>query len=169
MDEEWDKCTTMDQSGSWALKKLETSEASDATPIVNDQAAFYEDEDCLGSMVEIGDKVAVFTSSENTDEDYYIMLCSEPKALLTEEMRDGWGNVFNVGDEVLKGIYYEKLRSRISSYVLLTDAPQAIVHIDAVVAIKFPMARVKHKIKGHNIAYHLELGVHSRILSNMAN
>lgn len=66
-------------------------------------------------------------------------------------------------------IYYQKLASGSSSYVLLNDAPLTVVHADAVVAIKFPMPRVKHKAKGHNIAYHLNLGVHSRILANIAN
>lgn len=39
MDDEWNKCTTMEHSGSWTLKKLEPSEASDAAPIANEESS----------------------------------------------------------------------------------------------------------------------------------
>ena len=38
-------------------------------------------------------------------------------------------------------------------YVLLKDAPTAIIYDDAVIAIKFSMTQAKHKVKGYNTVY----------------
>ena len=119
-------------------------------------------------MLEVGENLAVLKSPTNIDnEDYYIVLCKEAKRVLSEQVKDGWGNVFNIGDAVVHGIYYAKLPQCKNSYALLRDAPTAMLHADAIVAIKFPMLQAKHKVKGYNTTYRVPLEVHECILGNV--
>ncbi|MCO5611463.1 hypothetical protein L7F22_065716 [Adiantum nelumboides] len=119
-------------------------------------------------MLEVGDNLAVLKSPTNIDnEDYYIVLCKEAKRALSEQVKDGWGNVVNIGDAVVHGIYYAKLPQCKNSYALLREAPTAMLHADAIVGIKFPMLEAKHKVKGYNTTYRVPLEVHERILGNV--
>ena len=108
---------------------------------MDDEVLYSNKTDTLADMLELGDNfVVVFAPNDVDNEEYYIALCKEPKVALTQQqLTDGWGNVFNPGDEVIQGMYYQKLPSNWISYVLLKDALAAIVHADAVVAITFSM------------------------------
>ena len=68
---------------------------------------------------------------------------------------------------MVHGIYYAKFPQCKNSYALLRDAPTAMLHADAIVAIKFLMLRAKHKVKGYNTTYRVPLEVHERILGNV--
>ncbi|MCO5597409.1 hypothetical protein L7F22_051486 [Adiantum nelumboides] len=119
-------------------------------------------------MFEVGDNLAVLKSPTNIDnEDYYIVLCKEAKRVLSEQVKDGCGNVFSIGDAVVHGIYYAKLAQCKTSYALLREAPKAMLHADAIVAIKFPMLQAKHKVTGYITTYRVPLEVHERILGNV--
>ena len=94
-------------------------------------------------MLDIGDNLVVLKSPTNINEDYYIVLCKESKRVLfSMQVKDGWGNVFNIRDVVVHGIYYAKFPQCKNSYALLRDAPRAMLHdADATVVIKFPMSQ----------------------------
>ena len=69
--------------------------------------------------------------------DYYIVVCKQGNTILKEVVRDGWGNMFNVGESVVYGNYYAKLPQCKNTYALLNDAPTVIIYADAIIAIKF--------------------------------
>ena len=113
-------------------------------------APIYQ-ENKLGNILEVGDHFVVLKSSQNEDfEDYYNVVCKQGNTILEDVMRDGWGNMFNVGECVVYGNYYEKLPQCKNTYALLKDAPTAIIYADAVIAIKFSMTQAKRKVKGYN-------------------
>lgn len=170
VDESWDKCINLSHVQPWKLHKLEPDrEENNAEVVEQDDIVYSEQQDQLADMLEVGDHLAVLKSPTNIDsEDYYIVLCKEAKTVLSEQVKDGWGNVFNIGDAVVKGIYYAKLPQCKKSYALLREAPTAMLHADAIVAIKFPMLQAKHKVKGHRTVYHVPLEVHERILGNVS-
>lgn len=88
---------------------------------------------------EVGDHLAILKSPTNIDnEDYYIVLYKEAKIVLSEQVKDGWVKFFNIGDAVVQGIYYANFSQCKNSYALLRDA-LAMLHVDAIVAIKVPM------------------------------
>ncbi|MCO5573779.1 hypothetical protein L7F22_027553 [Adiantum nelumboides] len=95
----------------WKLHKLEPDrEENNAVVVEQDDIVYSEQQEELGDMLEARDNLAVLKSPTNIDnEDYYIVLCKEPKRVLSEQVKDGWGNVFNIGDAVVHGIYYAKL------------------------------------------------------------
>ena len=108
-------------------------------------------------------------SPQNEDfEDYYIVVCKQGNTILEEAVRDGWGNMFNVGESVVYGNYYAKLPQCKNTYALLKDAPTAIIYVDAIIAIKFKMTQAKHKVKGYNIVYKVPKGVHEHILGEVS-
>ena len=79
-------------------------------------------------MLEVGDNLAVLKSPTNIDnKDYYIVLCNEAKRVLSKQVTDGWGNVFNIGDAVVHCIYYAKLPQCKNSYALLREAPTTML------------------------------------------
>ncbi|MCO5558562.1 hypothetical protein L7F22_012147 [Adiantum nelumboides] len=153
----------------WKLHKLEPDrEENNAVVVEQDDIVYSEQQEELADMLKVGDNLAVLKSPTNIDnEDYYIVLCKEAKRVLSEQVKDGWGNVFNIGDTVVHGIYYAKLPQCKNSYALLREAPTAMLHVDAIVAIKFPMLQAKHKVKGYITTYHVPLKVHECILGNV--
>ena len=169
VDECWDQCINVRHVQPWKLHKLEPDrEENNALIVEEDDIVYSEQQEELADMLEVGDHLAVLKSPTNTDnEDYYIVLCKEAKTVLSKQVKDGWGNVFNTGDAVVHGIYYAKLPQCKNSYALLRDAPTAMLHADAIVAIKFPMLRAKNKVKGYSTTYRVPLEVHERILGNV--
>ncbi|MCO5589099.1 hypothetical protein L7F22_043065 [Adiantum nelumboides] len=140
--------TRAKQSKPWKLHKLELDrEENNAVVVEQDDIVYSEQQEEIADMLEVGDNLALLKSPTNIDnEDYYIVLCKEAKRVLSEQVKDGWGNVFNIGDAVVHGIYYAILPQCKNSYALLREAPTAILHADAIVAIKFPMLQAKHKL-----------------------
>ncbi|MCO5605311.1 hypothetical protein L7F22_059493 [Adiantum nelumboides] len=106
----------------WKLHKLEPDrEENNAVVVEQDDIVYLEQQEELADMLEVGDNLAVLKSSTNIDnEDYYIVLCKEAKRVLSEQVKDGWGNVFNIGDAVVHGICYAKLPQCKNSYSLLS-------------------------------------------------
>ncbi|MCO5571940.1 hypothetical protein L7F22_025691 [Adiantum nelumboides] len=156
-------CTSME------VHKLEPDrEENNAEVVEQDDIVYSKQQEELADMLEVGDNLAVLKSPTNIDnEDYYIVLCNEAKRVLSKKVKDGWGNVFNIGDAVVHGIYYAKLPQCKNSYALLREAPTAMLHADAIVVIKFPMLQAKQKVKGYNTTYRVPLEVHERILGNV--
>ena len=169
VDECWDQCINGSHVQPWKLHKLEPDREENNPLIVEEDDIIYsEQQEDLADMLEVGDHLAVLKSPTNTDnEDYYIVLCKEAKTVLSKQVKDGWGNVFNIGDVVVHGIYYGTLPPCRISYALLRDAPTTMLHADAIVAIKFPMLRAKNKVKGYSTTYRVPLEVHERILGNV--
>ena len=91
-------------------------------------------------------------------------MCKQGNTILEEIVRDGWGNIFNIGECVVYGNYYAKLPQCKNTYALLKDAPTVIIYTDAVTAIKFTTSQAKLKVKGYNIVYKVPKEVHEHIL-----
>ena len=120
MDDEWDNCSALKHASSWTLKKLEPTKAPINDTLLDNDVLYSDKTKTLADMLEMGDNFAVIVAPTNTNnEEYYIAICKQPKVVLFEQIKDGWGNVFNPGDEVIQGVYYEKLPSSQISYVLL--------------------------------------------------
>ncbi|MCO5577749.1 hypothetical protein L7F22_031581 [Adiantum nelumboides] len=94
----------------WKLHKLEPDrKENNAVVVEQDDIVYSEQQEELSDMLEVGDKLEVLKSPTNIDnEDYYIVLCKEAKRVLSKQVKDGWGNVLNIGDAVVHGIYYAK-------------------------------------------------------------
>ena len=75
-------------------------------------------------------------------------ICKEVKRVLSKQVKDGWGNIFNIGDAMEHGICYAKLPQCRNSYAFLRDAPTTMLHANEKVAINFLMLQAKHKVKG---------------------
>ena len=170
LDEAWDECTNLSIVEPWKLQKLEIEQCVDIQEDEHaDNIVYYNQCEDLAILLEVGDHFAVLKSPLNEDfEDYYIVVCKQGNTILEEVVRDGWGNMFNVGECVVYGNYYAKLPQCKNTYALLKDAPTAIIYADAVIAIKFSMTQAKHKVKGYNTVYKVPKDVHEHILGEVS-
>jgi hypothetical protein len=66
-----------------------------------------------------------------------------------------WGEEFEVGDEALVGIYYQRWGNADSSYVLLKNSHTVFVHARYVRAIKFAMLPKDYRVQGNDLVYEL--------------
>lgn len=168
MDNEWDNCYALKHASSWTLKKLEPTKAPINDTLLDNVVLYSYKIETLEDMLEMGDNFVVIVAPTNTNyEEYYTAICKQSKVLLFEQITDGWGNVFNLGNELIQGVYSENPAFRQISYVLLQDAPIAILPANAVVAIKFDMTQTKHKVKGKKISYCVPPKVHERIMDDL--
>ncbi|MCO5594601.1 hypothetical protein L7F22_048634 [Adiantum nelumboides] len=123
----WDKCINLSHVQPWKLHKLEPDrEENNAIVVEQDDIVYSKQQEELVDMLEVGDNLAVLKLPNIDNEDYYIVLCKEAKRVLSEQVKDSWGNVFNIGDAVVHGIYYAKLPQCKNSYALLREAPTAM-------------------------------------------
>ncbi|KAH3831570.1 uncharacterized protein LOC127880078 [Dreissena polymorpha] len=67
-----------------------------------------DDEPSLADIVSVGDIVAVVADDDAGD--YYLIKITQATHVLSEKADDYWGNQFNEGATVEKGLYFEKKR-----------------------------------------------------------
>jgi hypothetical protein len=100
--------------------------------------------DELATALEIGDNLAVNTKEGNDGVYFSLILCTEPLRKVTKAFTDGWGTSFEEGDDVVRGIYYQKWGHNDTSYVLLKDSQKVYIFSHMVRVIKFLMPPMNH-------------------------
>jgi hypothetical protein len=136
------------------------------------QDAFTEDEwDSFGldghhlcSCLEMGDNFSVITEEGNEEEvAYYVLMCTKIPFIVQSAFDDAWGSLFQPGDIVVAGKYYQKWVGHDSNYVLLLKSQTAYHHAHHIMAVKFPMLPLDHSVFGSDMVYkltdHCQLGI----------
>ncbi len=96
--------------------------------------------DDLGAALEVGDNFT-FNANERNDEgtSFWLILCIEPLLKVKAPFIDNQGSSYEEGDDVVKGLYYQKQGSSDNSYVLLKDSYKVYVYSHLVKVMKFTM------------------------------
>jgi hypothetical protein len=97
---------------------------------------FVSDSERLCDDICVGDNIA-FLCNNSGDEEFWLLLVDQAIHTLEATVVDGWGQEFLEGECVVRGLYYERLRSGSQTYSLLHDMPPAYVYSHLVVAMKF--------------------------------
>ena len=71
----------------------------------------------MAEDVQAGENVACI--SNNIEDPFWLMLVNKPYTVVVESFTDGWGNLFHVGDVVIRGFRYERMRLGSRSYYLI--------------------------------------------------
>jgi hypothetical protein len=79
--------------------------------------------------------------------------------MIQDHFTNGWGQEWLLGDWVIQGIWYEKLRSRSRSYFLLENSPCAFVYSHLIIVSKFRMPPTTYNVRGSNATYELTFEV----------
>ena len=100
IDEAWDECINLSIVERWKLQKLEPEWQDGIEEDAHSKDIVYcNQHQDLAVLLEAGDHFAVLKSPQNENlEDYYIVVCKQGNTILEEVVRDGWGNMFNVGE-----------------------------------------------------------------------
>jgi hypothetical protein len=85
------------------------------------------------------------------------MLVDRSCHVVVETFTDDWQNMFEAGDVIIRGYWYEKLRAGSRSYHLRTDKPVAHILSCSVVASKFSMPPTLHFVRGSLATYELSV------------
>ena len=104
--------------------------------------------------------------SDDIDDPFWLMLVDKPSTVVIESFTDGWGNSFHVGDVVIRGFWYERLRPRKRSYYLRMDKPNAYILSHLVLTSKFLLPPTAHFVKGTYALY--ELGAKASVIISNA-
>jgi hypothetical protein len=91
------------------------------------------------------------------------MLVDRSCHVVVETFTDDWQNMFEAGDVIIRGYWYEKLRAGSRSYHLRTDKPVAHILSCSVVASKFSMPPTLHFVRGSLATYELSVEAFQQI------
>jgi hypothetical protein len=86
----------------------------------------------MAEDVHIGDNVAVRCNT--VDENFWILLCDKMLHMVKKAFTNEWGQKWHLGEWVLRGFWYEKLRPNSRSYILCDDSPHAFVFSHLVIS-----------------------------------
>ncbi len=87
---------------------------------------FGEDGDTLATCLEIRDNFVVNVVTDNDEgQEFCLTRCSKPLHKINKNFTNAWGSSYEVGDDVITGVYYQKWGTFESSYVLL-EASQIV-------------------------------------------
>jgi hypothetical protein len=112
----------------------------------------------------VGDNFAVNVKVGNLEGmNFWIILCIRPLRQVKKAFKNKWGTSFEVGDEMVVGLYYQKWGTSDYTYVLLKDSHLVFMHSYLVHAIKFLMPPKDYRVSGNDQVYELNEYTMSRI------
>jgi hypothetical protein len=173
LDSTWSECENMSWTGEWEPRYLQpenTSFIRDCLASGGDDmwGNYQDDAELLAATVDIGDNFALNAAKGNSEGcDYWIINCTKALHSVKVAFQCKWGEEFEVGDEALAGIYYQRWGNADSSYVLLKNSHTVFVHARYVRAVKFAMLPKDYRVQGNDLVYelpaHASAGIKERI------
>jgi len=120
------------------------------------RVVIYHVSDELAIVLEVGDNFTV-NAKERNDEgaSFWLILCTKPLHKVKAPFINNWGNIYEEGDDVVEGLYYQKWGNNDNSYVFLKDSHKVYVYSHLVKVVKFLMPPKNHKVIGNHAIYEL--------------
>jgi len=100
----------------------------------------------IAEDVSIGNNIVVKTNSVD-DETFWIMLVDKGIHEVDCEFTDPSDSSYVLGDQVLRGYWYKRLKPGSRTYWLRDDKPESFVFSHLVIASKFSMPPTAHATK----------------------
>ena len=108
------------------------------------------------SCLELGDNFATAVEPNNEEDvDFELLMCIKPQYIIEVQFTSAWGEQFNVGDLVVEARYYQKWGTGNRNYIFMSKSCVAIVHVDHLKNVKFPMLPLDHRVQDNVHVYQL--------------
>jgi hypothetical protein len=171
IDNKWSRCINLKWTGEWQPKFLQPAdqefvrrmmmEGSDGVCLEGVSSG-----EQLAATLDIGDNFAVNASKGNDEGvDFWIIICTKALHTVKDSFTDKWGTAFDVDDEVVAGVYYQKYHD---NYVLLKNSHTVYMHVHLVRSVKFLMLPKNHRVAGNDCTYELSSGELEKIRATIA-
>lgn len=159
-------CHQKSHVGQWSLRRLKPQSSSQVRLLYDsdEEVQAGSGGESIAEAVSIGNNVAVRAHSVD-DESFWIMLVDKGVHEVENSFTDPSGSEYVPGDQVIRGFWYERLRSGSRTYWLRADRPPSCVFSHLVIASKFSMPPTAHVTKGHFGSYELKEDVLNIILN----
>lgn len=154
---ETDLCDNRAHVQKWKLTRMRPKNkylAREAYMEVDEEIEYGDGGQEMADDVCVGDNVAIKCETHG-EEEFWILLIDQSAHILDEDVVDGWNQSYFIGDSVVRGFYYEKLRPGSRTYYLLEDHPPAYAYSHLIVASKFNMPPTVHNLKCNMATYEL--------------
>lgn len=156
-------------TGAWIPKFLQPQSANYvrermSAPWSNVWGCDASGETTLASTLDIGDNLAVNAAEGNSEgADFWLINCTKTMHVVKCAFTCMWGTSFEVGDEIVVGMYYQRWGTSETSYVLLKNSHPVHMHAHLVRAVKFPMLPKDYRAQGNDMVYDLPASAWSGI------
>ncbi len=171
IDNQWSSCINVKWTGEWQPKILQPADSGFVKRMMVGEwdgvwFAGGSGGEHLAATLDVGDNLVVNASKGNDEGvDFWIILCTKPLHTVKEAFTDNWGTVFEVGDEVVAGFYYQKYHE---NYVLLKNSHIVYMHAHLVRCVKFLMLPKSHRVSGNDCTYELPNSELVKVMSTIA-